>query len=39
VAFGDSYRLELPGKVLGFLHKIHAVAKEKESRKARKERE
>ena len=39
VAFGNSYKLELPNKLIGFLHKTHAVAKEKESRKSRKERE
>lgn len=39
VAFGDSYKLELPHKIMGFLHKTHAVAKEKETRKSRKQRE
>ena len=37
VAFGDSYRIEITSLVNGFLHKIHTVKKEKESKKVKDE--
>ena len=39
VAFGDSYKIGVTPTVNGFLHKIHAVKKQKENKKVLEEEE